>query len=286
MTKNLEPDRTVARDRPVSLTVEDFSHVNNAGGYIPPVNQDILKVVVRISDFFDHCGQDGHERFALQGWANIAERYLAGSIYLRIGAFWSDGSIERQLGKYYALIQVAGTGKNDPSLVDNEPLHTSHTPLGINGNEFHMLVDVRHSKNIPENFVPSVVRLCPENGLSQIAVEAAKVSNHVPMLVKSPTIGLEVFPSVPRGELNPFGVDMRLAQPSECNSGLIQRRTQMVDKFASQDVHDLWRARIHNDFCEFVAGLRIRIVNDPARVLFEKLPLGAFKLDEVVLCAF
>ncbi len=268
MTKQLEPDRETVCDRLDSLPVENFPHVNSAGGHISPVDEDILKAVVRTPDFFDHCCQGGYKRFAMQGWANIAERYMSGDVYLCIGTFWGDAAIQRHIGKHCAFIQVGGIRKDNATLVEGKIIEALECSLRVDGDEFHMLVDVRHKENVAENFVPSVVRLCAENGLSQIAVEVAQVANEFGLgSIESFAGSNETLESVAGRKMDVLGFSGALTQSSERNSSLVERGTQLVDEFTSQDVNNFWRARIYDDFRQFVSGLSFRIENNPARVL-------------------
>lgn len=287
MTKQPEPNGGTALGVPVTLAVKNSAQVNWPGRHIAPVYQDALKAIVRTPDFFDHCCKEGHKRFALQGWADISERYLAGSVYLCIGIVWSDSSIGVEVGKHYAIVKVAGATAHNSheSAPDRKMTELGYVASGTDRNQLHMLVDVSHSENSPENLVTSIVRMCSEDSLSQIAIEIAEKSNSVPMLIEGPAVTSEIAPAIPSGELDLFGVDGFSAQTGKSNSGLVQSGAQLVNEFSSQDVHDFWRVRIQNEFCQFVSGLRFRIENDPTRVLLKELPLGAFKLDEMVICA-
>jgi hypothetical protein len=66
---------------------------------------------------------------------------------------------------------------------------------------------------------------------------------------------------------------------------LVESGSKLVDDLTSQDMHHFWRARIHDEFSKLVSGLRFRIEDNPARVVLKELPLGFFKLAEVVICA-
>jgi hypothetical protein len=157
------------------LTVEDFSHVTGARGHIASFNQDILKALVHTPDFFDHGSDKRYQRFAAQGRADIAKRYLACDAHLRIGVVWGDAPIREQVGKHYALIKIPGAADNDTSVCTCDTIMAQKTKVSGSANcdQFHMLVNVCHSENISENLISSIVRLCAEDGFSQIAVEMA-----------------------------------------------------------------------------------------------------------------
>jgi len=153
-----------------------------------------------------------------------------------------------------------------------------------------MLVDVRHAKDGPQSLIPSIVGPCPHDRFSEIGVEVAKVARKTLFFpIETSARGQEAFKAITGREVDiarvwPFASNAP-AHSRECDGGLIEGGPQLVNNLACDDVHDFWRGRIENDFCEFVAGLRLRIEMDPARVCVEKLPLGAFQLDEMVLCS-
>lgn len=292
MTKQTGLNSTSGRDKPVDPasceSVVGGWPKDDARTHIPAPDQHLFKTCVRTPDFFDHDREKGHQRFAFQGWADLTERYLTGSVYLRLGVVWSDSAARVKVGKHYANIEIANAAKDQPgvAVLDGEIIHPRETPTCADGDKFHMLVDVRHDKNSAESFVPSVVRFCAEDSLTQIAVEVAKVANQPPFGPVESFAGRDkTLETVARREVSMFELSGASAQSCKGDGGLVKRGTQLVDNLTSQDVHDFWRARIHDDFCEFVSGLRIRIVNDPARVALKELPLGSFKLDEVVICS-
>ncbi|WP_373490668.1 hypothetical protein [Parasphingorhabdus sp.] len=280
---------TVARDRLVyNFGLEgDFVEKHSSRGHVASCDEYVLKARVRTPDFFDHRAEEGHQRFAAEGWADIAKRYLAGRLYFRIGAIWRDGSALTKVRKHYAIIKVTRPGNNEAGMgiFNSEVVEERNAAGSSDGDQFHMFVDVRHEKDGPESLVPSTVRLCSKDGFSQIAIEVAEKTNSVSMFVESSAFASEIFPTISGREVNLFGVNLSGAQSREGDGSLIEGGSKLVDKFSGENVHDFWRTRIENDFREFVSGLRIRIDNDPAQVRIEKLPLGAFKFDEMVICS-
>lgn len=222
----------------------------------------------------------------------MAERYLSGGLYLGIGVIRRDGAVGSKVGKHYAIIQVAGAGKHEAHfrVADGEVLHERDLSGGADGNEFHVLVDVRHAEDGAQNLIPSVVRLCGDDSFSQVGIEPLQVAAYAderPSAVSSDmnALAAEVIPAVPDGELNIAELRVAAAEASKGHGGLVKGGTKLVDNLPSEDVHDFWGPGFKDDFGEFVAGIGITIHDDPARVEFEKLTLNSFYLDEVVLCA-
>lgn len=253
------------------------SDTGTCHGFPTCLCQHVLKAKVHTPDFFDHGAEKGHQRFASQGWANIAERYLTGNIYLRIGAFWGDGPIVGQFGKYYALIQIAGAREDEPTTVNDVVIDSLNAPLGVDSDEFHVFVDIRHAEDGPKRLVRSVVRPEHDDLFDKIAVELVNLVG--------PARALEILKPVTAREFDVFNVNGGGAKPCKGHGGLIEGRPELVNQLPRQNVYDFWRVRVYDDFRQFASRLRFRIENDPARVLLEEIPLGPFKLDEVVICA-
>lgn len=251
----------------------DFGR-HSAGGY-----QQVLHAFVRTPDFFENGPKEEHQRSALVGF-DIAESYLAGDVYLRVGMFWGDSPAWPKIGKHYARIEIASLARdNQPSKCVRylEVADSSYSAACSNGDEFHVLVDVAHSARSAKRVVRSIVRPESNNLFEQIAIKFVDLVG--------PALAFEVSHAFAARKLDLFGIDPSGADPGQCNNDLIERRTHLVDHLSRQDVYDLWRLRIEDDFREFVTGLRLRIEHDPARVLLEELPLGSFQLDEMVVCA-
>lgn len=253
--------------------------VGDAGGHVAASFEQRLKACVHTPEFFDHGPEKGHQRFASVGWGALAKRYLSGDVYLRLGIVWGDGAVREKVGKYHAFIEVAGAtdDESDVTATYREIADPGHFATRADSDQFHVLVDVRHAKDGPQRLVRSIVRPEPDDLFEQIAVE---IDDFV-----GPAFSLKVAEAITAREVNFAGIDLLPGEPGESDCGLVERRSELVNQLPCKDVHDFWRGRIQADFRQFVSGLRFRIENNPARVSLKEFPLGAFKLDEVVICS-
>lgn len=249
--------------------------------------QESLKSQMHTPDFFTHRCEERKERTTFV-WTDIAEGYLAGDVYLCIGAVWNNIAMGEQVREHYTFIQIARAGNNQSSvsMSDSEISHPSKATRSADGNQFHMLVDVRHTKESPKSLVPSVVRACPQNCFSQVTVEMSEIARQpTSALSRTLTTGDKAFPAIARREMDFFRASRASTQARKSDGSLVQGGSQLVDEFSSKHVKDFRGLRFKDDLRKFVSGLRICIENDPARVALKELPLGAFKLDQVVLRA-
>lgn len=292
MTKHTDLDSTSGRDRPVPSTscesIVGGWPIDDARVHISASDEQVFKAQVCSPDFFDHGREKGHQRFALEGWGRLAERYLAGDLYLRIGAVWGDRSFSSKIRKHYAFIEVSRPrdDKSGVGVFNRKVVEQADAACRANSDQFHVLVDVRHTKDSPQRLVSSIIRPGFEDSLAKIAVEMSKVADQSAVLSIEACAGRqETAGAVPAGKMNTLRFGRALTKSGEGDSSLIKRGPKLVNQLTCQDVHDFWWGRVQDDFREFVSGLRVRIDNDPARVMIEKLPLNAFKLDQMVICS-
>lgn len=294
LTKQGDSSFVPVRDRPVlspaSEKVACGWPKDNAWGHVAASNEQVLKVEVKPPRFSEHFFKEANQRFASVGWGGLAKRYLSGEVYLGIGFYWRDASHGAQIRKDYAIIQVARSAVENPGSPELEAIDAAKVATGTNSNQLHVLVDVRHTKNGAENLVPSIVSVASEDGLPQVGIKPQQAATHtggLTALIFSDVdaFSTKVFPAVSSGELNGFDSCRAAAESREGDGSLIKGRSQLVDHLSCQDVQDFRGARIKHDFRQFVTRLRFCVEDDPPRVSLKEIPLGAFQLDEMVLCS-
>lgn len=253
--------------------------------HIAPGDEQILKASVNTPNLLNHGFKRSHKAYK----GNLAQGYLSGNMYLRIRVFGDHGAFGREIGKQYAILQIHDSARfiQNEIPLDNMIRKRDERALGTYGDEFHMFVDVRQVEEGPESLVASVIRPCPKNRFSQVHIEEAQVtresSGFCPFSLA--TGRGETLEAVPGGEVDLFRFGRPFAEACEGDGRLVQGGAQLVDQLSREDVHDFWWWRFEDEFREFTSRLRLRVVGNPARIIIPELPLGAFQLDEVVVCS-
>lgn len=112
---------------------------------------------------------------------NIAEKYVSGDAYFRIGVVWGDRAFGEKIGNYHAILQRLHPANDEggPSSSNCKIVHAGEMSGGRSWDKFQVLIDVCHSENGAESVIPSVVWFEPDDLLHQIRVDAGEFAGDV-----------------------------------------------------------------------------------------------------------
>lgn len=235
----------------------------------------------RLDDALRNCreiAESGHHGHALKN-INVAERYMAGHLYVRVISTPLDSPVLPEIRYYNAFLKVARAGNYQPnlSISDDEVLHDARGPICAYRNQVAMLVNVAQAADGPEVVVPSIVGLKIDNHLLNVSRDSDELSL---LSLSGLRFPFNIFSAPAEGKVNVPNI-FAPGAAGDGNHELVEARTQVIDSFGDQDEQAVRYTASELDFGQAVARLRLRLDDKGVSVAIEEQSDFHFDLIDV-----
>lgn len=231
----------------------------------------IADEINRLSDIYDHC---------IDCWYNwpskartLAEAYMDGDCQLALGVSSTDASGLSQICEGYAFIQrLEGMTVQHQGSVDDQIADKHRDLVRDDGNEFDMLINVRHLKDGAESFIPSAIRFCFLDRVN-------KMWSDPPQLLSD--LSFKLRQTWPSREVDSLLVG-NLGEARHRDGSVIEGGTQVIDNLAGSEIDRVRDRTLKLQLRNFVSRHRIWLDDDNGNICVDMVVDDRFEVRHLL----